>query len=72
MNKLIALAVLGVSAAAFAHGQVPFEDADSNGDGQISADEAAAIEGLDLASADTNQDGVLDRAEYDAATAGQE
>jgi hypothetical protein len=69
MNKLIGIAVLGFSAAALAQSAVPFEDVDANGDGVISQEEAAAIEGLDMATADTNQDGVLDRAEYEAATA---
>jgi len=68
MNKLIGLAVLGFSAAALAQGAPSFEEVDSNGDGLISAEEAAAIEGLDMATADANQDGALDRVEYEAAT----
>jgi len=70
MNKLIGLAILGVSTAALAQsGAPPFEEVDSNGDGLISQEEASAVEGLDMATADTNQDGSLDRAEYEAATA---
>jgi len=42
----------------------PFEEVDSNQDGQISRTEASAIEGLDFDTADTNQDGSLDRSEY--------
>jgi hypothetical protein len=45
-----------------------FEDVDTNGDGAISAQEAAAVEGLDFKQADTNQDGKLSKEEYQAAT----
>jgi hypothetical protein len=44
-----------------------FEDVDANGDGAISAEEAAAVEGLDFAAKDTDQSGSLSREEYEAA-----
>lgn len=66
-TSLTALMAVGFAASALAQGLPAFEEVDANGDGTISADEASAIEGLDLATADTNQDGVLDRAEYEAA-----
>ncbi|HEU4620217.1 MAG TPA: calcium-binding protein [Gammaproteobacteria bacterium] len=46
----------------------PFDQVDANSDGMISRSEAAKVEGLDFSKADTNQDGHLDRQEYDAAT----
>jgi hypothetical protein len=61
----VALLIAGFSGAALA--QLPaFEEVDANQDGVISQEEAAAIEGLDWATADANQDGQLDQAEYDA------
>ena len=65
--KLLVLA--GFSAAALAQGLPPFEEVDTNSDGQISQEEAAAIEGLDFATADTDQDGSLSMEEYNAAQA---
>lgn len=58
---------LGFSCFAFAQSLPPFEEVDQNSDGAISRSEAAAIEGLDFAAADTDQNGLLDRAEYSAA-----
>lgn len=69
MTKYSLLALIGVTGAAMAQGLPAFEEVDANADGQISQEEAAAIEGLDMAAADTNQDGVLSRAEYEAAAA---
>ena len=64
----LVLSVLGFAGLALAQGALPpFEEVDANADGQISMEEAAAIEGLDFAAADTNQDGSLDQAEYAAA-----
>ncbi len=69
MKKIcIVLSALGFSAAALAQGALPaFEEVDVDADGQISMEEAAAIEGLDFATADANQDGALDQEEYAAA-----
>lgn len=61
--------LLGFSAAALAQELPAFEDVDTNSDGQISQEEAAAIEGLDFATADTDQDGALSMEEYNAARA---
>lgn len=70
MSKLlpILLAGFGFSAVALGQGQdLPsFEEVDANRDGVITAEEAAAIEGLDFRVADVNQDGVIDRVEYRA------
>lgn len=72
MKRCITLLALGLTGLAFAQEPLPpFEDADSNQDGQISRTEAAAIEGLDFDTADTNQDGSLDRTEYMAAASSQ-
>lgn len=46
-----------------------FEEADTNKNGVVSRAEAATeVPDLDFATADENQDGVLTRDEYDAAT----
>jgi EF hand len=67
----LVMSALGFSAAAMAQSTLPsFEEVDANADGQISMEEAAAIEGLDFATADANQDGALDQEEY-AALQGQ-
>jgi hypothetical protein len=69
MSKYITLLALGFTGIALA--QAPaFEDVDANGDGAITQDEAAAVEGLDFATCDANQDGALAREEYDACTGG--
>lgn len=68
MKKVfLILSALGFSVAALAQELPAFEEVDANADGQISMEEAAAIEGLDFATADTNQDGSLDQEEYAAA-----
>jgi hypothetical protein len=41
---------------------------DANMDGLIDQDEAAAVEGLDFATADANQDGSIDREEWGTVT----
>ncbi len=64
---LLVLSALAFSGATFAQSTLPaFEDVDTNADGSISMEEAAAIEGLDFATADVNQDGSLDQEEYAA------
>lgn len=73
MKHCIALvAAFGITGIALAQDQAPpFEEVDTNQDGQISRTEAAAIEGLDFTTADTNQDGSLDRTEYMSAAGGE-
>ncbi len=44
-----------------------FEEADTDGDGLISADEAASVEGLDFDAADTDSDVTLTVDEYEIA-----
>jgi hypothetical protein len=58
------LAALGFSVAALAQELPAFEDIDQDSDGLISQAEASVVEGLDFASADTDQDGWLSREEY--------
>lgn len=70
MKKLITLVALGFAGAAIAQEAPSFEEVDVNMDGSISQEEAAAVEGLDITTADRNQDGSLDRQEYEAATGG--
>lgn len=65
----VTLLALGFTGVALAQGAPSFEEVDQNADGMISQEEAATVEGLDLATADTNQDGSLDRSEYEAASA---
>jgi hypothetical protein len=67
-QTLHTLVLIGFAGAAVAQGLPAFEEADANGDGQISQEEGAAIEGLDFATADTNQDGALSMEEYNAAS----
>ena len=71
MKKIsITLLALGFAGGAMAQDAPSFEEVDANQDGMISQEEAAAVEGLDIATADSNQDGSLDRQEYEAATGG--
>jgi len=69
MNKyaISTLLLVGISGIALAQETPAFEDVDTNSDGQVSREEAAAIEGLDFAAADTDQNGSLSREEYEAA-----
>ncbi len=58
---IIAFPLLAASAP------LTFEEADTDGDGLISADEAASVEGLDFDAADTDSDGTLTVDEYEIA-----
>ncbi|HSG65441.1 MAG TPA: hypothetical protein VLD39_10585 [Gammaproteobacteria bacterium] len=58
------LAATGLSTAALAQGLPAFEEVDQDHDGVISPAEAGAVEGLDFAAADANQDGSISREEY--------
>ena len=71
MNKhgISTLVLLGISGIALAQEAPAFEDVDTNKDGQISREEASAIEGFDFASADKDQNASLSREEYEAAQA---
>ena len=51
----------------FAATSLTFEEVDTDGDGLVSADEAATVEGLVFDTADTDQDGTLSIDEYDIA-----
>lgn len=51
----------------FAAPPLTFEEVDTDGDGLISADEAASVEGLDFNAADSDNDGTLSVDEYDIA-----
>jgi hypothetical protein len=65
MKRYIALLALGFAGIALA--QAPaFEEVDANADGMIGQDEAAAVEGIDFATCDANQDGSQDRDDYTA------
>jgi hypothetical protein len=66
-NSIKTLLLLGITGVAFAQALPAFEEVDANSDGQISAEEAAAIEGFDFAAADADQSGSLSREEYEAA-----
>jgi len=69
MNKyaISTLLLVGISGIALAQETPALEDVDTNSDGQVSREEAAAIEGLDFAAADADQNGSLSREEYEAA-----
>ena len=70
-SLLITLALAGFGFSGSAMAQAPtFESVDTNQDGSISAEEAEAVEGLDLDAADTDGDGSLSQEEYAKATAG--
>jgi hypothetical protein len=64
MAVLASLALAGAAWAAAPE----FDDVDANQDGMLSKIEASVVKGLDFAKADLDKDGMLDRAEYDAAT----
>jgi hypothetical protein len=61
--QVLLLAALPTLAAA----TLTFEEVDTDGDGLISADEAASVEDLDFNAADGDNDGTLSVDEYDIA-----
>jgi len=67
MRTLILPALLLAALPAFAAAPLTFEEVDTDGDGLISADEAASVEGLDFNAADGDNDGTLSVDEYDIA-----
>ncbi len=70
-HALRTLVLVGFTGAAMAQAAPTFEEVDANADGQISQEEAAAIEGLDFATADADQNGSLSMEEYEAAQAAE-
>lgn len=67
MRTLILPVLLLAALPAFAAAPLTFEEVDTDGDGLISADEAANVEGLDFNAADGDNDGTLSVDEYDIA-----
>jgi len=67
MRIIILPALLLAAAFAFAATPLTFEEVDTDGDGLISADEAATIENLDFNAADGDNDGTLSVDEFDIA-----
>lgn len=67
MRIVILSALLLVALATFAAAPLTFEEVDTDGDGLVSADEAASVEGLDFNAADGDNDGTLSVDEYDIA-----
>lgn len=67
MKRYLSLAMLalGFSGVALAQDLPSFNDVDTNGDGKISQEEASQVEGVDFATWDANQDGYIDRQEWD-------
>ena len=67
MRALIVAVLLLAALPVFAAAPLTFEEVDTDGDGLISADEAASVEGLDFDTADADADGTLSVDEYDIA-----
>ncbi len=70
MRTLVLSALLLVSFSVLASTPLTFEEVDTDGDGLISADEAASVEGLDFNAADSDNDGTLTVDEYEIAVEG--
>ena len=70
MRTLVLSILLRATPPAFAAAPLTFEEVDTDGDGLISADEAASVEGLDFNAADGDNDGTLTVDEYDIAVEG--
>jgi len=67
MRALMLSTLLLIALPAFAAPPLTFEEVDTDGDGLISADEAASVEGLEFSAADADNDGTLSVDEYDIA-----
>jgi hypothetical protein len=65
-SALAVIAALGFASSAYAVAPA-FNELDKDKDGLLTKSETASVKGLDFAKADTNKDGRLDRAEYEAA-----
>ncbi|MBL8259886.1 MAG: hypothetical protein JNM60_08780 [Candidatus Competibacteraceae bacterium] len=70
MRTFFLAALLAAACSAFAAAPLTFEEVDTDGDGLISADEAASVEGLDFDAADSDGDGTLTVDEYEIAVEG--
>ncbi len=65
-SVMAVVAVLSLASASY--GVAPaFNELDKDRDGMLTKAETTTVKGLDFAKADTNKDGRLDRAEYEAA-----
>ena len=67
-SALVIVAALGFATSAYAVAPA-FNELDKNHDGMLTKAETATVKDLNFAKADTNRDGRLDRAEYEAAIA---
>ena len=67
MRIILLSILLLVAFSAFAATPLTFEEVDTDGDGLVSADEAASVEGLDFNAADGDNNGTLSVDEYDIA-----
>lgn len=67
MRALVLSALLFIAFPTLAAAPLTFEEVDTDGDGLISADEAASVEGLNFDDADADHDGTLSVDEYEIA-----
>ncbi|MDS4040459.1 MAG: hypothetical protein RKP20_04705 [Candidatus Competibacter sp.] len=67
MRAFVLPVLLLATLSAIAAPPLTFEEVDTDGDGLISADEAASVEGLDFNAADGDNDGTLTVDEYEIA-----
>ena len=67
MRAFVLSALLLIAFPTLAAAPLTFEEVDTDGDGLISADEAASVEGLNFDDADADHDGTLSVDEYEIA-----
>jgi hypothetical protein len=67
MRIIILSVLLLVTLSGFTMASLTFEEVDIDGDGLVSADEAASVEALNFNVADSDNDGALSVDEYDIA-----